>query len=250
MYHLFHCRYPTKSSFSNGGAWDEHLMKQGSVIWVISVCGSWGRSLAALPTLFTGGPTNARCHCALCWRNHVAVAQCDGGPQCPQTCPGRDGAKSLSHSHRLRYTAVRPPVKERLLPPPPLPWGSSMWDGIRSECTDRDEPEVEWRRADAPHVEPAKLTEITKVASTGKDTAALGFNGGLRGQLIQQNEIRGASFVPHHSRVEKTIPSVWGKVRFNFVFELNALLWRWAWAKLPKTHIIFFYHVHLVEGGR
>lgn len=40
------------------------------------------------------------------------------------------------------------------------------------------------------------------------------FNGGLRGQLFRQNEIRGASFVPHHSGVEKTVPSVWGKVRF------------------------------------
>lgn len=64
------------------------------------------------------------------------------------------------------------------------------------------------RRSDAPHVEPAKFTEITKVASTGKWTGVHGFNGGFRGQLIRQNEIRGASFVPHHSGVEETVSSV------------------------------------------
>lgn len=64
------------------------------------------------------------------------------------------------------------------------------------------------RRADAPHVEPAKLTEITKVASTGKGTPALGSIGGFRGHLFRQNEIRGASFIPYYSRVEETISSV------------------------------------------
>lgn len=54
--------------------------------------------------LLTGGPNTARRNCALCWLNHVHVAQRDGGPHCPQICPGRDAAKSLSHSHRLRWT--------------------------------------------------------------------------------------------------------------------------------------------------
>lgn len=60
----------------------------------------------------------------------------------------------------------------------------------------------------APHVDPAKLTEITKVASTGKGTPALGSIGGFGGQLFRQNEIRGASFVPYYSRVEETVSSI------------------------------------------
>lgn len=105
--------------------------------------------------------------------------------------------------------------KEKLqLPLPSLPW-SIMRDGL---CTDRDEPEVEWRAAECAGLTRRMLSQqvhwITKVASTGKGTAALGFNGGLRGHLFRQDEIRGASFVPHHSGVEETVSPVWGKVEF------------------------------------
>lgn len=140
--------------------------------------------------VFTGGPNNARCRRALCWRNHVAVAQRDGGPQRPQTCPGRDAAKSLSHFQRLRYSATRPPVKEplplRSLPTNRLVCGTgparSAPTGTSQKWSEDQRSARGWRAA----CWASKLTEITKVASTGKGTAAPGFNGGLRGQFFRQ----------------------------------------------------------------
>lgn len=126
----------------------------------------WGGPFTHCQLVFAGGPNNdARCQCTLCWRNHVAVAQRDGGPQCPQICPGRDGSKSLSHSYRLRYTVARPPVKERPLPPPSLPWNSMgrdlfgvLWPGLYRSAARSSGV----RRADAPHVEPASWLKSQK----------------------------------------------------------------------------------------
>lgn len=189
------------------------------VLW--SASRRWGGSLvAALPTLFAGGPINARCQCALCWRNHVAVAQ---------------------DSMRWR-TAVSPDLPRegqskvtKPLPPPPdhllkweglqslasLPW-NSMWNGIYSECTERDEPEVEWRQERSAPGWPAACTSQqldwhNKSRVDGRGGQPLSdLTEVWGGQLFRQNEIRGASFVPHHSWVEETVSSVWGKVKLIF----------------------------------
>lgn len=61
-----------------------------------------------------------------------------------------EGGTEQSHWATLTGSVNLPPdhlLKKKPLPLPSLP-SSSMWDGIRSECTDRDEPEVEWKAAE------------------------------------------------------------------------------------------------------
>lgn len=132
-------------------------------------------------------PTVSELHCALCWRNHVTAVHSDGGPQCPQTCPGRDRAKSLSHFHRLQspdhllkggHCCCSRCLSHEIV----CGTGSagSAQTGTSQKWSEQERSVPRWRAA----CWASKLTDKIKVASTGKGTAALGFNSALRRTLV------------------------------------------------------------------